>query len=67
MSSATPKSTLPGRRPGDLAHLSDAQLEAHIANLDAWLALELEEARGAVAERDRRGRGGYVLTAAAEA
>lgn len=47
--------------------LSDSALDAHLANLESWFAAELAEMSDAVAERDRRGRGGYVLTAEAEA
>jgi hypothetical protein len=50
-----------------LARLSDSDLESHIANLETWLAFDFIDLTDAVRERDRRGRGGYALTPAAEA
>jgi hypothetical protein len=49
-----------------LAEMSDEDLEAHIAFLQYWLQFDQETVAIAVRERDRRGRGGYVLTAEAE-
>ena len=49
-----------------LAHLSDEQLDAHIAHLESWLAFELVDIAEAVRERIRRGRGALALSIAAE-
>jgi hypothetical protein len=56
-----------GVSPCPYAHLSDAQLDAHIEVFEAYLQVDEAELADAVAERMRRGRGGYELTPAAEA
>jgi hypothetical protein len=53
--------------PNPYESLSDAQLDEHIEMLEQWLAFDEETIAVAVAERNRRGRGGYQLTEAAEA
>jgi len=54
------------RRP--LARLTDAQLDAHLANLDSWLEFDLADIGEALAEHDRRaaasGRPPYAFSTA---
>jgi hypothetical protein len=56
-----------GVSPCPYAHLSDAQLDAHIDVFESYLQVDEAELAAAVTERMRRGRGGYELTEAAEA